>query len=147
MELAALLVKRMIEGASPTISSFSSNITISQDDFLSFYNNMIPWSIHKLIPIKKSLKTKCYSARTGLRHECDKIHEVRRLALQYKGCLHCGWYSHVFYSKTYGSRKIIQNDADFEKVKEQFVNHMNRSHPDICKKKLMMQLDNKQQLV
>ena len=38
-------------------------------------------------------------------------------------------------------------DEDYEKVKEQFVRHMNRSHPQICQKKIMMRLDNKEQLV
>ena len=90
---------------------------------------------------------KCYSARTALKYNGSDITQAKNLSDQYDKCLHCGWYSTVFYKKTWNGVKIIENDEDYEKVKEQFVRHMNRSHPKICQKKIMMRLDNKEQLV
>ena len=90
---------------------------------------------------------KCYSARTALKYNGNDITQAKSLSNKYDKCIHCGWYSHVFYKKTWNGVKIIENDEDYEKVKEQFVRHMNRSHPKICQKKIMMRLDNKEQLV
>lgn len=89
---------------------------------------------------KPILKTKCYSARTGLKRDLtdqDKI-QINALATEYyKGCRHCGWYSWIFFNHKCAGAAIIKNKEDLEKVKQQFTNHMNRSHKDICKRKMM----------
>ena len=104
---------------------------------------------------EQKINYKPYSARTGLKliinygswlGDKDVISDM---SIGYKKCLHCAYYSFVFYNKSImrKSIKVIENDYDFEQVKKQYVRHMNRSHPDICKRKLMKRLDNKQKLV
>lgn len=55
----------------------------------------------------------------------------------YGGCNHCYWYSLVFFNKCDPEGTlIIENDEDFEKVKQNFVDHFNKAHPDIVAKKM-----------
>lgn len=63
---------------------------------------------------------------------------VRSLSSAYKGCNKCAWYSDVFYNKQSGHVVAIENDEDFEIVKDNFVNHMNDEHPDICARKMAL---------
>ena len=57
----------------------------------------------------------------------------------YNGCLECFWYSIVFYAKKApDGTMIIDSDEDFEKVKEHFVKHFNKKHPDVVAKKMAL---------
>jgi len=87
---------------------------------------------------KKQSNTRCYSARTGLKRLLGKdTSNIDSLAKNnYNGCRHCGWYSMLFYKNKIDDCEIIRNNMDFLKVQRQFVNHFNRSHKDICEKKL-----------
>ena len=84
-------------------------------------------------------QSKCFSARRGLKKFGESSFLKQMADKFYNGCLHCAWYSYNFPS-------YIKDD-DFEKLKVQFVRHMNRSHPDICKKKLMKKLNNRENMI
>ena len=119
---------------SPYQSLFSSHF---------FHDMAVDHSINT-VKISKN-KHKCYSAKTALKRGISRA--TSGLIDQYKKCKHCAWYSDVFYNHNYLGVKIIENNEDFEKVKQQFVNHMNRSHPDICEKKIMKRLSHKEKYV
>jgi len=98
------------------------------------------------VPKTKKMR-KYYTAETGLKrfpvredkiflHLGSNVIEKK----QYNGCHQCFWYSLIFHRKTdQQGLKIIENDEDFEKVKNNFVKHVNKKHQkDIVMKKMKL---------
>ena len=95
---------------------------------------------------ESTLLIRVSSARTGIRilkkRNYDAITFLQGMARKhYGGCIHCAFYSMYFYHKKYWCLSCAETDQDFEKLKNNFVKHMNRSHPNICKRKLMKRLN------
>lgn len=131
--------------AGDTVTINTSLNAITPINFMyDYFRGMINPFTYRIKEDTKVLKTRCYSARTGLKRNLtsnDKS-QIESLANRhYKGCKHCGWYSWVFWNHESAGYTVIGNNEDFEKVKEQFTNHMNRSHKDICKKKQMAYIE------
>ena len=118
-------------------SSYIINANISTRDQLRTLQQEVYTYYESTLLIRVS------SARTGIRilkkRNYDAITFLQGMARKhYGGCIHCAFYSMYFYHKKYWCLSCAETDQDFEKLKNNFVKHMNRSHPNICKRKLII---------
>ena len=112
----------------PHSADFAIDTSCDMTDLIHLYENF-PKPVKKIHSAKEALKEYGKCIPRGM----------QGLAANYDNCLECGWYSWMFYEKKADHIIAIENDEDFEIMKNNFVEHMNEAHPDICARKIKLQ--------